>query len=108
MMLSRSRGATGALLTATGRDIAEAEYSLTFDGGRGQWTVAGSAAEVPLGDNSRLIISILKKHAGQSFKVQEVFDLLNGEIPLKSLKTQLYRLAKRGCITRDNGAFFYM
>lgn len=105
MMLRRPRGAANAVLTATGRDIADAEYGMVFNGECGQWTVTGPAEGVAVGGNSHEILQLLRDRQGQLFKLQEVFELLEARIPLNSLKTQLYRLAKRGAITAYKGTF---
>jgi len=108
LMLRRPRGAAGAVLTVTGRDIAEAEYGLTFNGNTGNWSVtAGTAAEIPLGNNSREILDILRTHEGKAFKVKDLAALLGNTIPDKSLKTQCYRLAKMGIIANTKGAFSF-
>lgn len=80
---------------------------MTFDGILGQWTVSGRAEEMHLSGNSQIIIDFLKEHEMKSFTVQEIFDRLGGEIPFETLKTQLYRLRRKGIVTADKGRFTY-
>ncbi len=107
LMLQRPRGAAGAVLNATGRDISETKYGMTFDGTIGQWIVTGKAEEMSLGGNSQIIIDYLKKHIGQSFKAEKLFNELGGMIEINTLKTQLYRLRKKGILQGDCGEFSY-
>lgn len=110
LMLRRPRGTAGAVLTVTGRDIQDAEYGLSFDQALCGWTVTGKAAEVGLqdGSNASLIVEILKEQSGKMLTAQEIFDALDGSIKLTILKTELYRLSKKGLIRNMHGKFAYM
>lgn len=41
VVLARERHETSGLVSVTGRDVAEGEYAVTFDGRRGLWTLEG-------------------------------------------------------------------
>lgn len=95
--LIRPRGLTGAVLTATGRDISEAEYAMNFDGTLGQWVVTGKAEEAVLhdGSNASHILEFMKSRPGEVFSAKDIFERMEGKIKLGGVKTELYRLANR-------------
>ena len=109
MMLRRPRGATGAVLTATGRDISEAEYALNFEAALGQWVVTGRAEEVALrGDsNASHILAFMKTRPGEEFSKQYIFEEMGGDIKQETVKQELYRLSKGGIIVNMRGKFSY-
>ena len=107
MMLTRPRGGTGATLTITGRDIADAKYGLTFDPVLCGWSISASAAEAALqeGSNTSQIMEVMKENPGQMMTVQEVFEALGEEIKISCVKTDLYRLAQKGLLQKKLGKF---
>lgn len=109
LMLSRPRGATGSVLTATGRDISEAEYAMNFDGNLGQWVVTGKAEEAVLhdGSNASHILEFMKTRPGDAFTAKDIFERMEGKIKLEGIKTELYRLAIRKIIVNNRGKFAY-
>jgi hypothetical protein len=108
LMLKRPRGATGAVLTATGRDIPEAEFAMTFDGSIGQWVIFGKAAELSMGDNSHSILDVLKAQSGHGLTVEEVNCLLSEQMDAPYLKTKLYRMVSKGILSVNRGKFMYI
>ena len=108
-MLRRPRGATGAVLTATGRDISEAEYAMNFDGTLGQWVVTGQGAEASLkeGSHSSAILAFMKNHPGIMHTAQEVVEGLDNDFKSDTVKRELGRLAVRNIIQRDKGKFAF-
>lgn len=109
LMLRRPRGATGAVLTATGRDIAEAEYAMNFDGVLGQWVITGRAEEAPLKQDSvsSQILSFLKTRPGEEFTASDVFESLEGAVKADTTRAKLYQMANKGIITKSHGKFSY-
>lgn len=109
LMLRRPRGATGAVLTATGRDISEAEYAMSFDGTLGQWIVTGQAAEISMkeGSQASLILSYMKDNTGSVLAVQDIYEGLDEKIKFETVKRELGRLSEKNIIQRDKGKFAY-
>ncbi len=65
VILSRSRGAAGAVLKVTGRDIEEAEHALTFDAGTGSWRLLdGPASDYDLSEQRRQILAVVRDAEG--------------------------------------------
>lgn len=110
MMLRRPRGTTGAVLLVTGRDLADAEYGLTFDPLQCGWTVSGSSHEVGLqdGSNTSRILDALKTRSGEWFGVQDVFETLGEKIKWDTVKRELYRLTQKGALKNHQGKFVYV
>jgi hypothetical protein len=109
LMLRRPRGASGAVLTATGRDIPEAELCMEFNGDSGQWVVTdGQAAELTLGDNNKDILEVMKANKGQALGVVQIHELMEDKTPLASLKTKLYRMVRKGLLNVYKGKFLYI
>lgn len=109
LMLKRPRGASGAVLISTGRDIAESQYALNFDGATGQWIVDGRIEEVGLQDNKNpaVILNHLKSNAGKQFTVQEIHQELQQKIRFDTLKRELNRLVTKNIIRRHHGSYGY-
>ena len=105
LMLTRPRGEKGAILTATGRDIAEAEYGLTFDGKVGTWTVSGQPAELSLGDNAHSVIEVLKRY-GIKMTAKEVHERLP-DLSFDTVQKALQRIAKKNIARNDRGKYSY-
>jgi hypothetical protein len=109
LMLRRPRGAAGAVLTATGRDISEAEYAMNFDGTLGQWIVTGQAAEISMkeGSQASTILSFMKDNAGNVLAAQDIYEGLDEKIKFETVKRELGRLSEKNIIQRDKGKFAY-
>lgn len=61
LVLARSRGAAGAVLKITGRDVEEAEHALDFEPRSGTWRMlAGPASDYAMGDTRRSILHLLR------------------------------------------------
>lgn len=109
LMLRRPRGSTGAVLTATGRDISEAEYAMNFDGTLGQWIVTGQAAEISMKADSQAstILAFMKNNAGSMLSVRDIYEGLGEKIKFDTVKRELGRMAEKGILQRDKGKFAY-
>ncbi len=109
LMLSRPRGAAGAVLTATGRDIPESEYGMVFDGVTGQWIISGRPEELMLkeGSHTSSILEFLKEHSGKEFTGHDVFEGIGEEIKIATVKRELNRLVSKSIIQRHLQKYSY-
>jgi putative DNA primase/helicase len=108
LMLSRTRGGNGAVLTVTGRDIPDMQYRLVFDPVYCSWKVTGEEEDdlgLKDGSNTSLIINVLKARLGEKLSVREVSAALGPEANPDTVKRELYRLARKGMLENDGGKF---
>lgn len=65
VVLTRSRGAAGAVLKVTGRDVEEAEHALDFDPATATWKLLdGPASDYELSEQRRVILATVRDAAG--------------------------------------------
>lgn len=65
LVLTRSRGAAGAVLKVTGRDVEEAEHALDFDATTGRWRLLdGPASDYGMSAERRAILDALRDEPG--------------------------------------------
>jgi hypothetical protein len=74
VVLARDRHATAGIISVTGRDVAEGEYAVTFDGPHGLWSLQGGGlaaaataavrhhAEEGLEERSRKVLEYVGEH----------------------------------------------
>ncbi len=62
LVLKRSRTNADAVLSITGRDVAEADHALKFDSERGAWTLLGAASEHALTDQRKRVRDLIVEH----------------------------------------------
>lgn len=115
LILKRGRGASGASLFLTGRDVSEHTWAMEFAGEHGAWTVTGDYAEEGKdGVNSDLqteVLDVLQNHfteTGRGLRLGQLFDAMGGEglAPKKSnLSRTLGKLHDRGVLVKMHGEF---
>lgn len=102
LVLGRSRGAAGAILKVTGRDIEEAEHALDFDAGTGTWKLLdGPASDYELGDTRRHIMNLMRDGEPRSPKAMA----LDLSLPHETVKKTAKRMADDGQLEVDRGTY---
>jgi hypothetical protein len=97
LALRRARGAPGAELLVTGRDVEEVAHALKFDPSRGAWLLSNTPAGVS--EERADVLSVLRQHGAMTPK--EVADHLGHS--RDALKMQLKRMAEAGQVERVGG-----
>jgi hypothetical protein len=97
LTLSRARGQADAELKVTGRDVAEQELALQFDGTRGAWTALGSAYTYRQSQEKRDILDALQR-LGEATAPKELAETVGRPVP--SVKKALLRLQDEGLVSK--------
>lgn len=101
IVLKRSRGQADATLHVTGRDIAEQELALNFDGTIGTWALLGDAQEWRMGETRHQIIEAVRETGPSSPKgIADALDL-----PRDLVRQTVARMAKDGQIVNTLGTY---
>lgn len=104
LVLSRSRGAAGAVLKVTGRDVEETEVPLSFDAQCGTWRkLDGPAADYEIGDTRRSILRIVRDEGPMTPKEIAVALSANYELIKKTTR----RMASDGQLDTDGSGTYF-
>ncbi len=103
LVMQRIRGQDVVTLHATGRDIREAEYALTFDGQTGQFVIAGDATEFTLSKERQDILNILRA-ADAPLNPAIVAEKL-GKNP-NTTRNLMWKMTEAGTIFTDGGGTY--
>lgn len=93
LALKRPRGDASAFIHVTGRDVAEAELALRFDGGR--WSCLGDAAQVRMTERERAILAAMAAAGPAGISPAELAALVP-DLTRNNAKQTLRRMAERG------------
>ena len=106
LVLRRMRGEVGGLLQVTGRDIEEADYSLSFAAGIGAWQMSDIPAdEVLLGATRVSILRWLKSKGNEGSGPSAI--AAGTKIALATVKQTVRRMVAEGQLdTDDHGHYF--
>lgn len=109
VVVSRDRGRPEGIVAVTGRDVIEGEYAVTFDGGRGMWTLDGGSleqaaeaahqrrTEFGLDERSRSIVNFVNANP-EGVRSPEIADAL--DIEPNTARAYLSRLYETGRIEK--------
>ena len=98
MVLTRS--ADGSKIYGRGRDMADIETALGFNGGR--WTILGSVEEVHRSEQRKKILAALEE-AGRPLTPKELADLT--QIKHANIRVMLFRMGRDGEVVAENGRY---
>lgn len=98
MGLYRQRGQRDATLKITGRDLADRELSVAFDGGIGSWTLRGDADQVVNGEKMQQLIDALMTLGEATHR--ELYEV-TGQDKSNSF-TRIQELVARGIVERTD------
>jgi hypothetical protein len=105
LVLKRQRGAAGAELLVTGRDVEESKYALAFQPDICSWQLLDGAAEdYELGDTRRAVITLLREHEAMTPK--EVVEHL--DITQENAKKTLQRMFKDDQVDTDGTGHYFV
>lgn len=104
LVMQRIRGQSAVTLHATGRDIREEEYALTFDAITGQFVIAGDAAEFTLSKERQDILNTLRTADGPLNPVSVAETL--GKNP-NTTRNLMWKMTEAGTIFTDGGGGTY-
>jgi len=103
LVMQRIRGQAAVTLHATGRDIREEEYALTFDGQTGQYVIAGDAAEFTLSKERQDILNTLRVADGP-LSPASVAETL-GKNP-NTTRNLMWKMTEAGTIFTNGGGTY--
>jgi hypothetical protein len=102
LALRRARGAPGAELLVTGRDVEESTHALRFDPTRGAWLLSDTPAGVT--ENRAELLELLRRHGAMFPK--EVAEAIGW--PRDRAKQTLKRMADAGQLNRVPGGRYWV
>ncbi|TEB08623.1 hypothetical protein Psch_02189 [Pelotomaculum schinkii] len=105
LILKRERGASGASLYITGRDVEEQELALNFDQTIGTWAILGDAAEYRLSQERRDILEVLRK-AKEAMSPKEIAEVVGRKGP--NVRKTIEALLDEGLINKVGYGKYYI
>ena len=103
LVLKRARGQADGTLYVTGRDVAEAEYPLSYDKATGHWTkLQGQASDYEVSDTRASILRWLREHPGATPKQITAGTGLNYDTTRRTAA----RMAGDGQLARDSAGHY--
>lgn len=102
LVMKRDRRQNECVLHVTGRDLVEAELSLTADPGNASWVLHGPAAAHRVSSERDRVLALLRSHP-HGLRPKEIAERLNRSP--QSVRSLLWKMSDDGQVCQDDGKY---